>query len=183
MQKCLIVVDYQVDFVTGSLGFPAAVTLDAAISEKIAQYRKRDDEILFTLDTHEENYLNTREGRMLPISHCINGTEGHVLYGNVGKMLSRCDKRFFKNTFGSGDLYEYLKNTPFASIELAGIVSNICVLSNAVLARTAQPETPVIVDAACVAGQDRALHQAALAVMAGLQIEVVNRDSKTEADA
>lgn len=175
MQKCLIVVDYQVDFVTGPLGFPGAAALDAVISEKIAVYRNRKDAVVFTFDTHGENYPYTREGKFLPVLHCIQGTAGHDLFGNVGKIIRPRDKRFYKNTFGSGELYEYLKITPFSEIELVGLVSNICVLANAILVRTAQPETPVTVDAACTAGPDNSLHLAAMDVMEALQIAVINR--------
>ena len=173
VKKCLIVVDYQNDFVTGSLGFPDAVALEHGIAEKIRQYRESCGEIVFTFDTHYENYLSTQEGRVLPVPHCLKGTAGHELYGEPGKLALPSDMAFDKNTFGSRELFEYLKNTPFDSIELVGVVSNICVISNAILVKTAQPETPIIVDAKCTASNDSSLNQAALDVMASLQIEVI----------
>lgn len=174
MKKCLIVVDYQNDFVNGSLGFPEAVETERHIAEKIKQYRDNGGEIIFTFDTHGEDYMNTQEGKNLPVVHCLRDTAGHGLYGKVAELMLEADKRFYKNTFGSDELYQYLKTELFESIELAGLVSNICVIANAVLAKTAQPETPVCVDARCTASHDAGLNKAALDVMSGLQIEVIN---------
>ena len=173
MQKCLVVVDYQHDFVAGSLGFAGAELLDELIAEKINQYRKAGDALIFTLDTHGDDYLNTQEGQNLPMPHCIAGTAGHQLYGKTAKLLKEGDKCFNKPTFGADELYEYLKTNSFAQIELVGLVSNICLIANAILAKTAQPETPIVVDSKCTASHDAVLHQASLAVMTGLQIKVV----------
>jgi len=169
----LIVVDYQNDFVSGSLGFPGAEDLAPLIIGKIFQYRENGDVVLFTFDTHDGDYLDSQEGINLPVPHCINGTEGHKLYGSVGELVQETDRCFYKPAFGSGELYEYLKDTPFESIELTGLVSNICVIANAILAKTAQPNTPVIVDSSCTASHDPKLHMSALEVMAGLQIKVI----------
>ncbi|MCL2774504.1 MAG: cysteine hydrolase [Oscillospiraceae bacterium] len=176
MKKCLIVVDYQNDFVSGALGFPAAAELEEYIAEKINEYRRDNGTVLFTFDTHSENYINTQEGRNLPVVHCLHDTPGHNLYGKIATLLLESDKRFYKNTFGSDEMYQYLKTETFESIELVGVVSNICVISNAVLAKTAQPETPVIVDAKCTASNDAGLNKAALDVMSSLQIYVINRE-------
>lgn len=185
MKRLLIVVDYQKDFVDGSLGFPGAEELEGRIAEKIAGYRASGDEVVFTLDTHHRDYLRTQEGRNLPIEHCIDGTPGHDLYGEVALMVRDSDGVFKKPSFGSVELLERLRasqrtadslgSQPFASIELVGLVSNICVISNAVLAKTACPEVPVIVDASCTGSGDEKLHEAALDVMEGLQIRVANR--------
>ncbi len=175
MKKCLIVVDYQNDFVSGSLGFSGAVALEQPIMDKIMHYRSNGDEVVFTFDTHDEGYLHSQEGRNLPIAHCLQTTVGHQLYGRIAALVSKSDKCFYKNTFGSDKLFDYLKQEPFKTIELVGVVSNICVISNAVLAKTAQPETPIIVDAQCTASNDDLLHRAALDVMSVLQIQVVNR--------
>lgn len=173
--KCLIVVDYQVDFVTEALGFEQAVQLEDKISEKISEYRAQGGEIIFTFDTHYDNYMQTQEGRNLPIPHCIDGTDGHKLYGKVASAKIDADKCIYKHTFGSDELMDYLRGKNYESIELVGVVSNICVISNAVIAKTALPEVPIIVDAACTAGNDHSLHNAALDVMQGLQINVINR--------
>ena len=176
MKKCLIVVDYQNDFVNGSLGFPKAAELENNIAEKIKYYRETGGEILFTFDTHSENYMTTQEGKNLPVAHCIKDTAGHSLYGQIADLILESDKKFYKNTFGSDELYMYLKTKKFKSIELVGVVSNICVISNAVLAKTAQPETPIIVDAACTASNDSKLNQEALDVMQSLQIQIINNN-------
>lgn len=173
MKKCLIVVDYQVDFVTGSLGFAKAKELDEKIADKIREYRKSGDEIIFTFDTHKENYLSTFEGKNLPVKHCIEGTDGHRLYGKTASMKDDNDKCFYKPTFGSSELFEYLKGNEYESIELCGVVSNICVISNAVLAKTAQPETEVIVDSNCIASNDENLNDDAISVMKSLQIKIL----------
>lgn len=172
MKKCLIVVDYQNDFVSGSLGFTDASILENPIAEKIRQYRTAGDEVIFTFDTHEADYLEKQEGKNLPIIHCLRGTTGHELYGQVAELIQPSDKRFYKKTFGSDELYQYLKSEHFESIELVGVVSNICVISNAVLAKTAQPETLILVDSSCTASNDNDLNQAALAVMRSLQIQI-----------
>lgn len=185
MKRLLIVVDYQNDFVDGSLGFPGAGALAAPIAEKIAAYRAAGDEVVFTFDTHGRDYLRTQEGRNLPVEHCIEGTPGYELYGEVAAAAQPGDLRFRKPTFGSAALFEWLRTAqqaagevarePFASIELVGLVSNICVISNAVLAKAACPEVPIIVDAACTASFDAHLNDAALDVLEGLQVQVINR--------
>lgn len=175
MKKCLIVVDYQNDFVTGALGFPGAVALEDRIVEKIQSYRAAGDDVMFTFDTHTSQYLLTQEGRKLPVPHCIGGTEGHKLYGKVGQSCDTEDWCFIKYTFGSDAMYDFLKQNRYTSIELVGVVTNICVISNAVLAKTAQPETEILVDARCVASNDDRLNEKALDVMESLQITVTGR--------
>lgn len=174
MKKCLIVVDYQNDFVSGSLGFQKALELDGRIAEKIDAYHKNGDAVLFTLDTHDADYLNSREGRFLPVEHCIKEADGHKLFGKTALSKKQFDLCFEKDTFGSNALYEHLKENLYEHIELVGVVSNICVISNAVLARTAQPETDISVDASCVASNNDSLNDAALKVMQSLQIEIEN---------
>ncbi len=173
MKKCLIVVDYQNDFVTGSLGFDKAKELDRRIAAKIDLFRKNGDEIIFTFDTHSKDYLKTYEGKNLPVEHCIEGTEGHKLFGETAKAKSDGDRCFYKSSFGSAELFEYLKNNHYSSIELCGVVSNICVISNAVLAKTAQPEIDVFVNSNCVASNNEGLNSAALEVMKSMQIKII----------
>ena len=185
MKRLLIVVDYQNDFVDGALGFEGAELLDERIAAKIDKYRENGDHIAFTYDTHHKNYLETLEGVNLPIPHCIEGTDGHELYGQVASRLHDSDDVFMKPTFGSTALFERLLKRqgvaegigaePFESIELVGLVSNMCVLSNAIIARTACPNVPIIVDASCTAAPDPEMNEKALDIMEGLQIKVVNR--------
>ena len=186
MKRLLIVVDYQNDFVNGALGFDGAELLDERIAKKIDEYREAADHIAFTYDTHHKNYLETFEGLNLPVPHCIEGTDGHELYGQVATRLHDSDDVFMKPTFGSTALFERLMKrqavaeridaAPFESIELVGLVSNMCVLSNAVIARTACPDVPIIVDAACTASPDPIMNEKAFDIMEGLQIRVINRN-------
>lgn len=174
-KSALIVVDYQKDFVNGNLGFPKAETLDKAIAAKIRDRRSAGSDIIVTLDTHAGNYLKTQEGKNLPVIHCIRGTEGWSLFGETAKQIRETDRKFEKGTFGSLALAEYLKEQRYDIVELAGVVSNICVISNAVLAKAALPEALIIVDAACTASNDDTMNEKALDVMEGLQIEVFRR--------
>ncbi len=175
MKKLLVVVDYQKDFVNGSLGFIGAELLDKRIAEKIRFCRQNNADVAFTFDTHEENYLSTQEGKKLPIPHCIKNTDGWQLFGATAALRQSQDRCFEKNTFGSDGLYEWLKTTNYTLIEFVGLVSNICVVSNAILAKTALPEAEIIVDASCTSSADTAINNAALDVMSGLQINVINR--------
>ena len=175
MKRLLVVVDYQIDFVDGTLGFPKAAAIENPIAEKIKEYRKNGDEVVFTLDTHSENYLTTQEGENLPVPHCIQGTKGAELYGKISQLRQASDTVFEKPTFGCGPLFTHLKSGNYDCVELVGLISNICVISNAVIAKTALPEALVMVDAACTASNDDMLHEAALSIMDGLQIKVTNR--------
>lgn len=170
MKKLLIVVDFQNDFVNGSLGFSEAAELEDKICSKIDEYK--NDEIIYTLDTHSDNYMSTQEGKNLPVPHCIKGTDGHKLYGHVSEKLN--GRKFFeKNTFPSLELGKFLEGKAYDIIELCGLVSNICVISNAVIAKSACPETEIIVNSSLTASADASLHQKALDVMKGLQITVL----------
>ena len=182
MRRALIVVDFQKDFVDGSLGFAQAPLLENAICAKIDKYHQQGQTVVFTFDTHGGDYLHTQEGRKLPKIHCLKGSEGWRLYGRVESLCRPDDICIEKPGFGSMELAEYLRRTGFDQIELVGLVSSICVISNAVLAKAALPEAEIIVDASCTAGADSALHEKALDVMEGLQITVVNR-SQTESPA
>lgn len=171
MKRLLIVVDYQKDFVDGSLGFPGAERLAAPIQAKVEAYRQGGNQVAYTFDTHNTDYLQTQEGQRLPIPHCLDGSEGWQLYPPL--TVREGDLCFYKKTFGAGQLFDHLRQLPYESIELVGLVSSICVISNAVLAKAAQPNTPIVVDAACTDGFDKDLHTAALKVMAGLHIQVL----------
>ncbi len=175
MKKALVIVDFQNDFVTGSLGFESALKLEDKIAKKIIEYRLLNYDIIFTYDTHDLNYLETNEGRNLPIKHCIKGTNGWNLYGKIDKMVTNTDKAFYKNTFGSIELGEYLKNQDYKEIELIGLVSNICVITNAIIAKTFVPEAEIIVDAFCTDSFDKTIHEKTLDVLEGIQIKVKNR--------
>ena len=178
--KLLIVVDFQNDFVDGSLGFPDAPKLDAIIEEKITTFEKEGGQVVYTFDTHQENYMDTQEGKKLPIPHCIKGTKGWELYGETGKHFTKDSIGFEKPSFPSALLMNWLlsqreKGIVYTYIELCGLVSNICVLSNGIMAKAACPEAEIAVDARAVAGPDPVLHEKGLDIMEGLQISVLNR--------
>jgi nicotinamidase/pyrazinamidase len=174
MKKLLLVIDYQHDFVAGSLGFPKAKDLEEIIYRKIESYQKQGDEIIFTLDTHQDDYLNTVEGKKLPVKHCLQGSPGHQLYGRI-KEFQHAGLSFEKETFPSLALADYLKGKEYKQVELCGLVSNICILANAVMVKAALPNTEIIIDARAVASYDESLHEKCLDIMAGLHIDVRNR--------
>ena len=171
--KALVVVDYQNDFVNGSLGFAGAELLEPIIVGKIEEYRKKGGRIIFTFDTHGEDYLETSEGRKLPVKHCIYGTEGHKLYGKVADCLCEDDIVITKGTFGSLELANLLKDMKFKEVELCGLVTDICVASNAIIAKAALPESRIVVDSRACASFDIEKHKAALEVMKSVQIGVI----------
>lgn len=175
MNRLLIVVDYQNDFVNGSLGFPGAEKLAGSIVERIREYRANGDDVIFTFDTHDPDYLDTQEGRKLPVPHCIRDTDGWKLYGPVAEAARDEDEFFCKSTFPSLELGQWLAECEYAQVELCGLVSHICVLSNAVIAKAALPEAEIIVDANLTASPDPILHEKALDVLEGIQVTVLNR--------
>ncbi len=174
-KKLLLVVDYQIDFVNGALGFPGAEALDGAIAAKIAAYHASHNDVAFTMDTHTEDYLNTQEGRKLPVPHCILRSPGWALYGETAKAQASADKVIQKPAFPSFTLGSWLQEQGYDQVELVGLVSYMCVLSNAVIVKAALPEAEIVIDAACTAGPDPALHNKALDLMEALQMTVANR--------
>ena len=177
MNRYLFVIDYQNDFVDGALGFPGAEKLDGPIAEKIRAYGK--GHVLFTRDTHFENYLSTLEGKNLPVRHCIKDTQGWQVYGETAKALREVEaKAIDKLVFGmdvTDPATAAVLPESAAEIELVGLVSNICVVSNAVVLQSKYPEATIIVDAACTDSFDKALHEKVLDVLSGFQVKVINR--------
>lgn len=175
MKKLLIVVDYQKDFVDGALGFAGAEALDKPIAQRIAAYHAAGNDVVFTLDTHGADYAHTQEGRKLPVPHCLFGEAGWELYGSTAAARGDGDCVFRKPAFTSLELAEWLKGRSYAQVELCGLVSHICVLSNAVMVKAALPEAEILVDARLTASFDPALHEKALDILEGLQVTVTNR--------
>ena len=173
MKKVLIVVDFQNDFVDGALGFEGANKLDSIIEEKIKNYLNSGHDLLFTLDTHYENYLETQEGKRLPIKHCIKGSKGHELYGNVAKYRNQAKKVFEKNTFGSLELGNFLAQANYDEIEIAGLVTNMCVISNAIIAKAALPEARIILDRKASMSFNKDLHDKTFDVLEGMQVDII----------
>lgn len=173
MRKILIVVDMQKDFIDGSLGTKEAQKIVPAVVKKIQSYPMKD--IYVTKDTHGENYLETSEGKHLPVVHCIKGTEGWELDERV-EVVTKGAVVVEKPTFGSIELMELLKTEnekETLEIELVGLCTDICVVSNALLLKAAMPENRICVDASCCAGVTSQSHEAALTTMRMCQIEVV----------
>ena len=144
--KLLVVVDYQKDFVDGALGFETAELLDQVIANKIDEYLKAGQDVIFTKDTHYTNYLTTREGKHLPIEHCIIDSEGHNLYGKVAGYEKQAKKVFNKTSFGSIDLAKFISRSDYKEVEFCGLVSNICVLSNIIMTQTYNEKVEITVD-------------------------------------
>ena len=163
--KYLVVIDVQNDFVDGALGSPEAQNVIEKIKEKIDSF---DGEIVYTRDTHKENYLETQEGRMLPVIHCVEGTKGWQISDEI-EVKGRI---FNKPTFGSIELAQYLKENKAESVELIGLDTDICVISNAMTIKAFMPEVPIFVDADCCAGTSEENHKKALDVMKICQVTV-----------
>lgn len=168
MKKLLVVVDYQKDFVDGALGFPSASLLDDKIVEAIESF----DDVVFTFDEHHEDYLNTEEGKYLPVKHCFLNSEGYHLYGNTSKYLDKAKAVFSKPAFGSLDFGNWLEKNPYDEIYLCGLVSHICVLSNAIICKAANPNAHITVYSNLTDSYDKVLESYAFKVLNGVMIEV-----------
>ncbi|MDD4316643.1 MAG: cysteine hydrolase [Clostridia bacterium] len=166
-KKILIVIDMQNDFITGSLGSKAAEGIVPIVAEKIKKQQAEGGEIVFTLDTHDDGYMNTPEGKALPVPHCIKGTLGHQLSTAIGSGQAILIE---KPTFGS------LKWTGIRDgdeLELCGLCTDICLVSNALILKAKFPNSKITVDSVACAGTSKEAHQAALTVMRSCQIEVI----------
>lgn len=182
-KKLLVVIDYQVDFVTGSLGFPEALEIDSGIAHCVQGALAEGHCVLFTYDTHGDEYLSTREGKALPIRHCAPNTDGWRLYGKTQEQI--CE------TCATHQIYEVRKSCfgmqPRSLVDLAaqigdpeeikivGVVTNLCVLSNAVMLQAQWPDAAITVDASLCRAPDPTMHEKALDILEGLQIRVINR--------
>ena len=175
MKKALIVVDMQNDFIDGALGTKEAEAIVDNVVKKVAEAKKNGDIIIFTQDTHTEDYLNTQEGKNLPVPHCIKGTDGWKITNKID-VPEKC-LVYEKGTFGSSALGKDLFKIggEISAIELVGLCTDICVLSNAVIAKAALPEVPITVDAACCAGVTPKSHDEALGALQMIQVKVVNQ--------
>ncbi len=170
MSKYLIVVDVQKDFVDGALGTKEAVAIIPRVKEKIEEYRKNGDKIIFTRDTHSADYLNTNEGKYLPVEHCIEGTDGWQIYEGLDTDGAEIVN---KPTFGYLGWGDYIENTENLSIELIGLCTDICVVSNALILKAQYPEATVMVDSSACAGVTPETHSSAIATMNMCQIEII----------
>ena len=174
MRKILIVIDMQNDFIDAALGTKEAVAIVGAVKEKIRSYPVED--VIATMDTHGENYMQTQEGENLPVPHCIKGTEGWQIRPDIAELLGGA-MIIEKPTFGSTELAEVLKKLSereTIELELIGLCTDICVVSNALLLKAAMPEVKISVDASCCAGVTPEKHLAALETMRSCQIQIIN---------
>lgn len=178
MKHVLIVVDMQTDFVDGALGTPEAVAILDNVTAKIKAYAADPDGVIFvTYDTHTESYMETSEGKHLPVPHCIKGTAGWALHPTVAAALEGVTYTAVeKPTFGSVALPALVKEAAAGdfSVELIGLCTDICVVSNTLLLKAHYPEVSISVDASCCAGVTPDTHRAALTTMGMCQIEVKN---------
>ncbi len=170
MKKLLVVVDMQNDFIDGSLGSQDAQMIVPNVVNKINSW---DGDIAYTLDTHFDNYLETSEGKHLPIKHCIQETPGHELNYNVLSAIVKIPyvKRFEKTRFGSVSLAQW--SVIYDYIEIVGLCTDICVVSNALLIKAYNSEAEIIVDSSCCAGVTKERHMAALKTMESCQITII----------
>jgi nicotinamidase-related amidase len=172
MQNILLVIDMQNDFIDGALGTKEAVAIVPTVKAKIENF---DGTVLFTRDTHETCYMETQEGKNLPVPHCIRGTDGWQIRPELDAL--RTTEAIDKPTFGSKELGTILtemnEKDEIGSITLIGLCTDICVISNAMLVKAFLPEVPIIVDSACCAGVTPESHENALKAMQVCQIKVV----------
>lgn len=173
MQDILIVVDMQNDFIDGALGTAEAVAIVPKVVEKVRDFKGT---VIFTRDTHGENYMQTQEGRNLPVPHCIKGSRGWEVCPALEPL--RTGLTIDKPTFGSAELGRLLleldAKEPVGSITLVGLCTDICVISNAMIAKAFLPEVPVTVDAACCAGVTPESHRNSLSAMKMCQVRIEN---------
>lgn len=170
MKKLLIVIDMQNDFIDGSLGTQEAQAIIPAVRDRIEQYQREGHDVVFTMDTHYDNYLETLEGKHLPVEHCRKQTKGWEL---SPKLIHYECRRFEKSTFGSVEAVRYAAEGEYDAVELAGLCTDICVITNALLLKTALPGTPIYVDPSCCAGVTRESHQNALEAMRMCHVDIL----------
>ncbi len=173
MQKILVVVDMQNDFIDGALGTEEAVRIVPRVKQKIMDFQGR---VLFTRDTHGDDYMDTQEGKKLPVAHCIRGTDGWQIRPELAPLCG--EEPIDKVTFGSSAfgslLLEADREEPVAQITFIGLCTDICVISNALLAKAFLPEAEIVVDASCCAGVTPESHRNALEAMKVCQIRIEN---------
>lgn len=174
MKNYLVVVDMQKDFIDGVLGTSEAVEIVEKIVEKMRTF---DGEVIFTRDTHFDNYLETQEGKYLPVPHCKKGSSGWQLQERIAAVKPENAKIFDKNTFASVELASYLSEVNekegIEQITFVGVCTDICVISNAMLVKAYMPEVEIVIDAKCCAGVTPKSHNNALEAMKMCQIIIV----------
>ena len=176
MKNILIVVDMQKDFIDGALGSSEALSIVPMVLDKLKAAKKNNDKIILTMDTHSSDYLTTPEGSKLPVEHCIKGTEGHALNRNIDAELTPDMMVVEKGSFACTELPELIKRflVGETAVELCGLCTDICVVSNALLLKAYYPQIQIIVDPAACAGTSKEGHEAALKTMSACHIDIIN---------
>lgn len=189
MKRVLVIVDMQNDFISGSLGTEEAEAIVPVMQDRIKEYQDGETIVVFTKDTHFSNYLDTQEGKMLPVPHCIKGTEGWSIDKRISSIVdngnflkyasgtvinSRINKETFGSVFLSSLIEMWSEDKELEEVVLMGVCTDICVVSNALLIKAYCPEVLVTVDASCCAGVTPERHKAALETMKSCQINVIN---------
>lgn len=175
-EKLLVVVDMQNDFIDGVLGTPEAQSIVPRVCKKL---RSWDGKVVFTLDTHHENYLSTTEGKNLPVEHCIAYSDGWDLQSDISEIVNErfpASVFFTKPTFGSIELPTYIMDLGIDKIVFVGVCTDICVVSNVLMVKAFCPEAKITVDASCCAGATPDKHKDALSIMKSCHIEVINEE-------
>lgn len=170
--KTLIVVDMQHDFIDGPLGTPEARAIVPKVQKRIEEYVAAGDNVIFTRDTHYENYADTQEGKLLPVKHCIHMTPGWCIHKDIQSQFGTAI--IDKCSFGYHGWYGYRDLLDVDHVEICGVCTDICVVSNALLIKTEHPELDIRVNASCCAGTTPESHEAALKVMKSCHIHVIN---------
>ena len=173
MKKALVVIDMQNDFIDGALGTGEAQAIVGNVKKKIEQALNVGDDVIFTQDPHYDTYLETGEGKKLPVPHCIYGTNGWEICPEL-KEYSENAKIFEKPTFGSVKLARYLAVREYETVEFVGLCTDICVISNVLLVKAVMPESELFVDASCCAGVTPGSHKNALEAMNMCQVNIIN---------
>lgn len=168
-KKLLAVIDMQNDFIDGALGTKEALSIVPRVKERILRAQAEGETIVFTRDTHGSDYLSSLEGKSLPVPHCIKGTHGWEISAD----LPAAEKIIDKPTFGSVSLAEHVRKAGYEKVEIVGLCTDICVISNALLLKAFCPETEISVRADCCAGVTPESHQTALSAMCACQIKIV----------
>ncbi|MCI8474402.1 MAG: cysteine hydrolase [Oscillospiraceae bacterium] len=178
MNRVLIVVDYQRDFVDGIIGSEAARAIEPRICQKIESYRRSGDDVIFTMDTHTPQDMDCREFSGSRRLHCEDGTEGWQIYGKVAQYLPSAKRLIRKNSYGSIELADVLRQEDYDVVELVGVTTHACVLSNAIIAAAAKPYARILVDPACTASSNQLQKQTALRILESLHIELCPQDGE-----
>jgi len=179
-KKLLIVVDMQNDFVTGALKNEEGIKMVPVVVEKVKTAFENGDIVVFTKDTHENNYMETEEGANLPVPHCIKDSWGWEVIDELKEYAQKSEAVYLKETFGSAELGKEISriiaaNKDITKIELIGLCTDICVISNAVIAKAFAPNIPIFVDATCCAGVTPASHDIAIQAMETIHVHVENK--------